>query len=108
MGRTRVAALSDVVPGRGLRVCVGGIPIAIYRIGDDFYAMEDTCPHAGSALSEGTLSGTVITCPSHGYDYDVRTGFRPDFEDGFPIPRFPVHIADDQIWIDIELPESDS
>lgn len=101
---TRVAALSDVVPGCGFRVCVRGIPIAIYRVGDAFYAMEDTCPHAGSPLSDGGLSGTVITCAAHGWDYDVRTGFRPGYEDGFPIPCFPVHIEDDQIWIEIELP----
>ena len=105
MGRTRGAALSDVVPGRGFRVSVRGIPIAIYRIGQEFYAMEDTCPHAGSLLSEGTLSGCIIRCPGHDWDYAVRTGFRPGYEDWFPIPRFPVSIEGDEVWIEIVFPE---
>jgi len=105
MGMTRVAAVSDVVPGCGFRVRVRGIPIAIYRVGDAFYAMEDTCPHAGAPLSEGTLSGTVITCAVHGWDYDIRSGFRRGYEDGFPIPCFPVHIEGDGVWIEIELPD---
>ena len=103
----RVAVAADVVPGRGQRVCVKGIPIGLYRVGDEYYAMEDTCPHAGSALSEGELSGTVIKCPTHGWDYDVRTGFKPGHSDGFPIPCFPIRIEDDSLWIDIRLPDDD-
>jgi len=103
----RVAVAADVVPGRGQRVCVKGIPIGLYRVGDEYYAMEDTCPHAGSALSEGELSGTVIKCPNHGWDYDVRTGFKPGHSDGFPIPCFPIRIEGDSLWIDIRLPDDD-
>ena len=58
-------------------MCLKGIPIGIYLVGDHYYAMEDNCPHAGSPLSKGELVGTVIKCPSHGWDYDVRT--RPEF-----------------------------
>ena len=103
----KVADAKDVLPGRGLRVCVKDIPIGLYRVGDDYYAMEDVCPHAGSALSEGEFVGTVIKCPTHGWDFDVRNGFKPGFADGFPIPCFPVRIEDGSAWIDIRLPEDD-
>jgi len=102
-----VATATDVVRERGLRVCVGGVPIGIYLVGDDYHAMEDTCPHAGSALSEGELEGPVIRCPTHGWDYDVRTGFKPGHSDGFPIPCFPVRVEEGMIWIDIPLRDDD-
>lgn len=102
-----MAEETDVLRGRGLRVCLKGIPIGIYRVGDEYYAMEDTCPHAGSALSEGELVGCVIHCPTHGWDYDVRTGFKPGYSDGFPIPCFPVRVEDGSLWIDVRLPQDD-
>ncbi len=107
MAWVRVAATSDVVRERGLRVCLKGIPIGIYLVGEDYYAMEDTCPHAGSALSRGELDGAIIRCPSHGWDYDVRTGFKPGYTDGFPIPCFPVRVEDGALLIDIRLPDVD-
>ena len=107
LARDRVAAATEVVRGRGLRVCLKGIPVGIYLVGDDYYAMEDTCPHAGSALSRGDLDGAVIRCPSHGWDYDVRTGFKPGYTDGFPIPCFPVRVEEGSVWIDIRLPDGD-
>ena len=103
----KVADGDDVVPGRGLRVCLKGIPVGLYRVGNDYYAMEDDCPHAGTPLSKGELVGTVIHCPSHGWDYDVRNGYKPGLTDGFPIPCFPVRIEDGSVWIDIRLPEDD-
>ena len=108
MAYRRVAEVADVPSGRGLRVCVGRVPIGIYRVRNAWFAMEDTCPHAGGALSAGTLNDTIVTCPVHAYDYDLVTGFRPGYEDGFPIPRFPVRIEDGGVYIDIELGEEDA
>ena len=103
----RVAKVTDIERGRGRRVCVKDIPVGLYRLGDDYYAMEDTCPHAGSALSEGELLGPVIECPSHGWEYDVRTGFKPGYTDGFPITCFPVRIEDGFLWIELNFPDDD-
>ena len=51
-------------------------PLAVYHLGGKLYAAQDTCPHAGARLSMGSLEGTVITCPLHGSQFDVRTGER--------------------------------
>ncbi len=51
-------------------------PVAVFRAGGGLHAVEDRCPHAGSALSGGPLEGVVITCPRHGSQFDVRTGDR--------------------------------
>lgn len=51
-------------------------PLAVFRVQGALYALEDRCPHAGVALSGGSLEGEVLTCPGHGSQFDVRTGER--------------------------------
>jgi nitrite reductase/ring-hydroxylating ferredoxin subunit len=99
-----VARLADLPEGRGLCVQVGEIEIGLYRVEDEVFAMENLCPHAGAQLSEGALEGAVIVCPAHGWDFDVRTGFRPGDADGWPIPCFAVRVDGGEVWIDVESP----
>ena len=98
-----VAQLDQIPSDRGLRVEVDGIAIGLYRVGDAVYAMEDACPHAGVALSKGSLEGCVITCRAHGWPFDVRTGFDPAHEDGFPIPCFAVELRDGEVFVDLAV-----
>ena len=51
-------------------------PLALYHIGKQFYAIADRCPHAGARLSDGELVGSVLTCPEHGSQFDLKTGER--------------------------------
>jgi nitrite reductase/ring-hydroxylating ferredoxin subunit len=97
----RVTRESEIPSGRGLCVRVGGIEIGLYRVDGEIFAMENTCPHAGSPLHEGELEGAVITCPLHFWQFDVRTGCRPDDADGWPIPCFAVSVIDGEVWIDV-------
>lgn len=102
MAFVRVARLAEIPSGRGLRVHVGEIAIGLYRVGEEIHAMEDSCPHAGFPLSEGTLEGCVIVCKAHGWPFDVRTGFDPADADGFPIPCFAVRVSEGDVSIDLE------
>ena len=104
MSFQRVARESEIPEGGGLRVVVEGIEVGLFRHGEAIYAMENRCPHAGEPLSEGRLEGCVVACAAHGWRFDVRTGFRPGFEDGFPIPCFPVRREDGAVWIDLARP----
>ncbi len=106
MGFQKVARLADIPKGGGLRVRIDEIDVGLFCVEDQVYAMENRCPHAGVPLSEGRLEGCVIYCRSHGWDFDVRTGFRPGESDGFPIPCFPVRIEDGDIFVDIAQPNN--
>jgi nitrite reductase/ring-hydroxylating ferredoxin subunit len=53
---------------------VDGRAIALFRVAGAIHAVEDTCLHAGGPLSEGALDGPTVTCPWHGWQYDVTTG----------------------------------
>ena len=96
-----VADIADVPIGRGLRVEVDGVAVALFRVDDAIHAMEDVCPHAGLPLSDGTLEGCVVTCRAHGWPFDVRTGFAPDDADGFPVPCFAVELRGGAVHVDV-------
>lgn len=102
MAHEHVALLKDIPNGGGLCVRIRSVDVGLYRVDDRIYAMENRCPHRDSPLSEGELTGSVIVCSAHGWDYDVRTGFKPGDPDGFPIPCFAVRIEGEQVWVDLD------
>ena len=55
-------------------VSIGPHTVALCNVNGEFYAMDNTCPHRGGPLGDGTLAGPVITCPWHGWQFDVMTG----------------------------------
>ncbi|MFQ5668548.1 MAG: Rieske (2Fe-2S) protein [Candidatus Binatia bacterium] len=77
----RVAAAADVPAGQGMTVEVRGKQIALFNCDGTFYAVDNTCKHQGGPLGEGELDGVVVTCPWHGWTYDVTTGVSPDDSD---------------------------
>ncbi len=70
----RVAAVTDVPPGSGTVVHADGRAIALFNVDGSFYAIDNTCLHRGGPVGEGDLEGVVVTCPWHGFQYDVTTG----------------------------------
>ena len=77
----KVAQTSEIPAGQGKCVEVEGKRIAIFNVDDTYYAIDDVCPHQGGPLSEGELGGTVVTCPWHGWEYDITTGVNRDDSD---------------------------
>jgi nitrite reductase (NADH) small subunit len=70
----RLASLDELPPGCSREFTVGDRVIAVFRSGDQFYALDGICPHAGGPLGEGKLAGQTVTCPWHGWQFDVTTG----------------------------------
>lgn len=70
----KVAIKSEIASGNAKKVEVNGKEIALFNLGGNFCAIDETCPHRGGPLSEGSLEGNVVTCPWHGWQYDVTTG----------------------------------
>ncbi len=69
-----VAKVSEVPPGTAKVVVVLGHPVALFHVDGAFYAVSNVCLHRGGPIGEGSLDGFVVTCPMHGWEYDVRTG----------------------------------
>lgn len=70
----RVAKISEVLPGSGRVVVVQGHPVALFNVAGRFFAISNVCLHRGGPVGDGELDGPVVTCPLHGWEYDVRTG----------------------------------
>lgn len=78
-GVVEVGAVDDFQPGTATRVTVDGEPVALVRIGDDFYAIGDICSHANVSLSGGEVwcEERQLECPKHGSAFSLITG-EPD------------------------------
>lgn len=71
----KIANVTDIPLGKTLVVQVpDGREIALFNIEGNIYALDNTCPHMGGPLGEGELEGSCITCPWHGWQFDVKTG----------------------------------
>jgi 3-phenylpropionate/trans-cinnamate dioxygenase ferredoxin subunit len=67
-------AFDSLVSGKPVAIDVNGVPVCVARVGDEVFAVEDTCTHAEASLSEGEINGTKIECWLHGAEFDLRTG----------------------------------
>jgi nitrite reductase (NADH) small subunit len=71
---TKVAAVGECPPGTAREVVVGDDVIALVNFEGEFYAIDGMCAHQGGPLANGELQRETVTCPWHGWQYDVRTG----------------------------------
>ncbi|MDM4016702.1 Rieske (2Fe-2S) protein [Roseiconus lacunae] len=76
-----VAAATDVDEGQAIEVVVGEHIIALFRTADRYYALDGLCSHQGGPIANGELSLTdqgksCVTCPWHGWQYELETGIQ--------------------------------
>ena len=69
-----VADISSLLPGKCRTVVVGSRELAIGNIEGEFFAVDDSCPHAGGSLGAGTLEGEFLVCPLHQWKFKPRDG----------------------------------
>ena len=93
-----VAKVDDVRPGTVTRVQAGDHEIALARIDDEFCATQGHCLHLQGPLGHGELDGFVLTCPWHGWQYDVRTGLN-EFDHAIALETYDVRIEDGEVKI---------
>jgi nitrite reductase/ring-hydroxylating ferredoxin subunit len=93
-----VATIDEIPPGTGKTVEVHGIWIALFNVGGSFYAVDNTCPHAGGPLGEGHLTGDAVECPWHGWQFNVRTGERTG-NPNFTVACCPVRVEGHEVQV---------
>ncbi len=85
MGKIFAGKVSHIPPGKMIKISVNGKEVLVANIDGEFCAMDDTCTHSGSSLSEGSLEGCVVTCGWHKAEFDCKTG---------KLVKFPAKIND--------------
>jgi nitrite reductase (NADH) small subunit len=70
-----VGRIDEFSSGRGKMVAVNGRHVALFRLGDEFFALDNLCLHRAGPLCDGQIDDRdVVTCPWHGWSYEIRTG----------------------------------
>jgi nitrite reductase/ring-hydroxylating ferredoxin subunit len=69
-----VCQRGEIPANRGWPVRVGDLSIAVFRVNGDLVAVENVCRHVGNPIDDGLVEGGCLTCPWHGWRYDLRTG----------------------------------
>lgn len=103
--RVRRFVLGDAADAAGRLGLLGTVvdtpvgAVLLVRADGAITALSDGCPHAGVALSDGDLDGTVLTCPGHGSQFDVRTGERLRGPADDPVRCWRVVEDSGQLWM---------
>ncbi|GAC1624161.1 MAG: non-heme iron oxygenase ferredoxin subunit [Candidatus Acidiferrum sp.] len=74
MGFVRAANVGEIPIGTIREVQVEGKAVALANVAGHLHAIDNSCVHRGGPLGQGPLEGNVVTCPWHGWQYDVTSG----------------------------------
>ena len=101
MAFTKLATIEELPAGTARAVVINGRKLALFNLGGNLYAIEDTCPHRGGPLSEGECDGTTVICPWHGARFDLRSGavLSPPASSG--VMAFKVQLVGNEVQIDV-------
>jgi nitrite reductase/ring-hydroxylating ferredoxin subunit len=98
MPEYKVARVQDLRDNRGFFAKAGGEEISVFKIGGEFFAIGNVCPHQHfSQLHDGEVKGFTVTCPMHGWMYDLRTGVSTNA--GGKVKTYEVEIRRDEVFI---------
>ena len=75
-----VARVEQIPRGFAKAVMVGSYEVAVFHVGNEWYALEATCPHQGGPLAEGWIHEKTVTCPWHAWCFSLETGRMPILE----------------------------
>ena len=98
----KVAKVSEIPPGGKKLVEVDFVPVALFNVDGDFYAIEDVCTHDGGPLAEGELEGDEVECPRHSARFSVRTGQPLCMPAVEPVDCYEVKVEGEDILVNID------
>jgi nitrite reductase/ring-hydroxylating ferredoxin subunit len=94
-----VATVGDLQPGDIVGVAVEGVEMALYRVGDEYFAVQRRCLHQGGDLVEGLISRGSLICSLHGWRFDAKTGVH-ELSPETCLATYQVRVEGDAIQID--------
>jgi len=92
---------SELQQGKPVKVEKDGKTICVARVGDEVFAVDDTCSHSDASLSEGDVTGFKIECWLHGAEFDLRTGEALTPPAVAPLHAYGVHVDGDSVTVEI-------
>jgi nitrite reductase (NADH) small subunit len=100
-GFVKMATLAEIPPGTAREVEHSGRIYALFNVDGVLSALDGICPHQGGPLAAGQVEGTCVTCPWHGWQFDVRTGQTP-LNGRLRQPAFAVKVEGNDVLVWVE------
>lgn len=94
-------SLDQLESGKPVKLEKAGKSICVTRVGDEVFAIDDTCSHSEASLSEGDVSGFKIECWLHGAEFDLRTGEAVTLPANITLATYPVRIDANSVTVEI-------
>ncbi len=98
-GWVDVGRVEEISTGKPVHIEIDGTGIAVFKLDQAFYAIEDVCTHDGGKLTGGCVENDVIVCPRHGARFSIRTGealSAPAYE---PTATFPIRVENGMVQV---------
>jgi nitrite reductase/ring-hydroxylating ferredoxin subunit len=96
----KLASLDDLPSGSAREVEHDGRIFALFHIDGRVWAIDGICPHQGGPLAEGVVEGSIVTCPWHGWQFDIQTG-QSTLGKGLRQATFPTKVEDGQVLVEV-------
>lgn len=100
---TPTIAIETLKPGEKTGYELNGTKLMIANVGGNVYAVQKSCTHAETDLTEGNLEGCIIECPLHGAMFDITDGKVVSLPATAPLKTYPVKIENGMILIDTDV-----
>ncbi len=100
MAFVKVALVADVPVGEGKVCVVGRKELALFQVDEQFYCIDNLCPHADGPLGEGYVTGECVACPWHAWEFSVKTGkmlYNPEVS----VKSYACKVEDGSVFVDV-------
>jgi 3-phenylpropionate/trans-cinnamate dioxygenase ferredoxin subunit len=93
--------LSQMADSKPIKIEKDGKNICVTKIGDEVFAVDDTCSHSDASLSEGDVTDHKIECWLHGAEFDLRTGEALTPPAVAPLKKYSVSVDGDSVTVEM-------
>jgi NAD(P)H-dependent nitrite reductase small subunit len=100
MPRHKTCKTSEIAAGCGKKFEIAGNRIAVFNVNGSFFAIDDICRHKRGTLARGILGGYTVSCPQHGWKFDVTTGRCATNPEGHN-RSYPVTVENGEVFVEI-------
>ena len=99
-GFTKICKIGELKDRQGKRFYVGDTEVAVFKVDEKIYALNNICPHQHSAIIyDGFIEDQKVMCPAHGWEFDLATGQMAKGRKGLDV--YDVKIENDDIYVKV-------
>jgi nitrite reductase (NADH) small subunit/3-phenylpropionate/trans-cinnamate dioxygenase ferredoxin subunit len=98
-----VAQVGEIADGEAKTISDRGKRVSVFRVGEQYFAIDDMCPHMGASLAGGLVDNGIVTCPWHYWRFRLADGAWAD-NPRIKIGSYRVLVEGNEIRL--ELPDS--